>query len=68
MLVVMMRAVAIHGYRSLRDLVVPLGQLNVITGANGSSTGRGGSGRRGRVADRAHWRTERMGEADSLRE
>ncbi|KVE26431.1 ATP-binding protein [Burkholderia singularis] len=29
-------AVAIAGYRSLRDLVVPLGALNVITGPNGS--------------------------------
>jgi predicted ATPase len=27
---------AVHGYRSLRDLVVPLGGLTVITGANGS--------------------------------
>ena len=36
MLVVMIRTVAVHGYRSLRDLVVPLGQLSVITGANGS--------------------------------
>lgn len=32
----MIRTVAIHGYRSLRELVLPLGQLNVITGANGS--------------------------------
>jgi predicted ATPase len=30
------RTVAIHGYRSLRELVLPLGQLSVITGANGS--------------------------------
>ena len=28
--------VAVAGYRSLRDVVVPLAQLNVITGANGS--------------------------------
>src|SRR5262252_4896732 len=27
---------AIHGYGSLRELVLPLGQLSVITGANGS--------------------------------
>jgi len=27
---------AVHGYRSLRDLVVPLGGLTVVTGANGS--------------------------------
>lgn len=33
---VMIRTVAIQGYRSLRDLVLPLGQLSVITGANGS--------------------------------
>jgi predicted ATPase len=30
------RTVAVQGYRSLRDLVLPLGQLSVITGANGS--------------------------------
>jgi predicted ATPase len=28
--------IAIQGYRSLRELVLPLGQLTVITGANGS--------------------------------
>lgn len=32
----MLRTIAIHGYRSLRELVLPLGQLSVITGANGS--------------------------------
>ena len=32
----MIRTVAVQGYRSLRDLVLPLGQLSVITGANGS--------------------------------
>lgn len=32
----MIRTVAIQGYRSLRDLTVPLGQLSLITGANGS--------------------------------
>lgn len=32
----MIRTVAVQGYRSLRDLIVPLGQLSVITGANGS--------------------------------
>jgi predicted ATPase len=32
----MVRVVAVQGYRSLRDLVLPLGQLSVITGANGS--------------------------------
>lgn len=36
MLYVMIRTVAIQGYRSLRDLLLPLGQLSVITGANGS--------------------------------
>jgi predicted ATPase len=30
------RTVAVQGYRSLRDLAVPLGQLTLITGANGS--------------------------------
>jgi predicted ATPase len=32
----MIRTVAVEGYRSLRELVLPLGQLTVITGANGS--------------------------------
>jgi len=32
----MIRSVAVQGYRSLRELVLPLGQLSVITGANGS--------------------------------
>jgi predicted ATPase len=32
----MIRTIAVHGYRSLRDLSLPLGQLSVITGANGS--------------------------------
>lgn len=32
----MIRTVAVQGYRSLRDLALPLGQLTVITGANGS--------------------------------
>lgn len=35
MLAVMIRTVAIEGYRSLRALVLPLGRLSVITGANG---------------------------------
>jgi predicted ATPase len=30
------RTVAIQGYRSLRELVLPLNSLSVITGANGS--------------------------------
>lgn len=34
--VLMICTVAIHGYRSLRDLVLPLAQLSVISGANGS--------------------------------
>jgi predicted ATPase len=33
---VVIRTVAIQGYRSLRELVLPLGRLTVITGANGS--------------------------------
>ncbi len=32
----MIRTVAVQGYRSLRELTLPLGQLSVITGANGS--------------------------------
>ena len=33
---VMLHTLAISGYRSLKDVVVPLGQSNVITGPNGS--------------------------------
>lgn len=32
----MLITVAVSGYRSIRDLVLPLGRLNVISGANGS--------------------------------
>lgn len=32
----MLTTLAIASYRSLRDMVVPLGRLNVVTGANGS--------------------------------
>src|SRR5712691_12234136 len=32
----MLTTLAISNYRSLRDLIVPLGRLNVITGPNGS--------------------------------
>ena len=32
----MITKLAISGYRSLRDVVLPLGPLNVITGPNGS--------------------------------
>ncbi|WP_157314997.1 AAA family ATPase [Chitinibacter sp. GC72] len=32
----MLNTVAIANYRSLRELIIPLGQINVITGANGS--------------------------------
>lgn len=32
----MIRTIAVQGYRSLRDLVLPLERLTVITGANGS--------------------------------
>src|SRR3984885_7500719 len=32
----MIRTVAVQGYRSLRELALPLGQLSVLTGANGS--------------------------------
>src|SRR5580698_4078223 len=32
----MLTTVAISNYRSLRDLVVPLQKLNVVTGSNGS--------------------------------
>lgn len=36
MLFLMIRTVAVEGYRSLRDLKLPLGQLSLITGSNGS--------------------------------
>jgi predicted ATPase len=32
----MLRALAVAGYRSLRELVLPLDQLNLVTGPNGS--------------------------------
>lgn len=32
----MVKTLAVHGYRSLRDVVLPLGPLTVITGANGT--------------------------------
>ena len=32
----MLTALAISGYRSLREIVVPLGRLNLVTGPNGS--------------------------------
>jgi len=32
----MLRTLAVAGYRSLRDVVFPLGRLTVVTGANGS--------------------------------
>lgn len=32
----MLLTLAISGYRSIRDLVLPLDRLNVITGPNGS--------------------------------
>jgi predicted ATPase len=32
----MLRTLAISSYRSLRDVVIPLAQLNLITGSNGS--------------------------------
>ena len=32
----MLHTLAVAGYRSLRELVLPLGRLNVVTGANGS--------------------------------
>jgi predicted ATPase len=32
----MLTALAVSGYRSLRDLVIPLDRLNLVTGANGS--------------------------------
>ena len=31
----MIHTIAISGYRSLRDIVIPLGQLTVVTGSNG---------------------------------
>src|SRR5580765_8258807 len=32
----MLNVLAVAGYRSLRDLVIPLGGLNLVTGPNGS--------------------------------
>ena len=32
----MLRVLAVAGYRSLRELILPLGQLNLVTGPNGS--------------------------------
>ena len=32
----MIETLAVSGYRSLRNLVLPLDRLNVVTGANGS--------------------------------
>ncbi|BBZ05234.1 ATP-binding protein [Mycolicibacterium chitae] len=32
----MLSTVAVHGYRSLRDIVLPLSRLTVLTGANGT--------------------------------
>ena len=32
----MLQILAVSGYRSLRELRLPLGQLTLITGANGS--------------------------------
>ena len=32
----MINTIAVHGYRSLRDLRVPLSRITVITGANGA--------------------------------
>ena len=32
----MLSTVAVRGYRSLRDVALPLGRLTVITGANGT--------------------------------
>lgn len=32
----MIEAIAVSGYRSLRDIVVPLGQATIVTGPNGS--------------------------------
>ncbi|WP_298133794.1 AAA family ATPase, partial [Micropruina sp.] len=31
----MITTLAVHGYRSLRDVVLPLERLTVVTGANG---------------------------------
>ena len=32
----MLNTLAVYGYRSLRDLIIPLDRLNLVTGANGS--------------------------------
>src|ERR1044071_618115 len=37
----MISRLAVYNYRSLRELVVPLGRLNLITGPNGSGKSNG---------------------------
>ncbi|AZZ41185.1 ATP-binding protein [Acidipropionibacterium jensenii] len=32
----MLSLIAVHGYRSIRDLVLPLGPITIVTGANGA--------------------------------
>jgi predicted ATPase len=32
----MLQTVAVRGYRSLREVVLPLGRLSIVTGANGT--------------------------------
>jgi len=34
----MLQTLAVQNYRTLRDFVIPLGPLNLITGANGSGS------------------------------
>ena len=34
----MLNTVAVRGYRSLREIVLPLAQLTVVTGGNGTGT------------------------------
>jgi hypothetical protein len=36
----MLHTVAIRGYRSLREIVLPLARLTVVTGANGTASPR----------------------------
>ena len=36
----MLQTVAVRGYRSLREVILPLGRLSIVTGANGAGKSR----------------------------
>jgi predicted ATPase len=65
----MIRTLSIANYRSIRDLVLPLGQLNLVTGANGSGKSNLYRGLR-LLCDTAHGNANRIialeGGLDSL--